>query len=176
MKLRFIFVLTLAVISFSSAFAVTPADYAGAWSFNREQSKDMPAQMASIKAFDLVVAADKGLKVDVDIETGTTQVPHVHQTYLYPLDGSESAITTEVMTPNGPMQVPTRLTGKVEENGALDLAISRDLKMREAVRTMKSAEKWELSADGKTMTVHVDEERPSGPAKYTMVFDRKAKG
>jgi len=173
MKLRFIFVLTLAVIAFSSALAVTPADYAGTWSFNREKSKDLPEQLAAVKAFDLTVAADKGLKVDVDIATGQTQVPHVHHILVYPLDGSETATTTEVMTPGGPKQIPTRLTGKVEDNGALDLTMSRDLQMKDQVRTLRSIEKWELSADGKSLTVHINEERPNGPATYVMMFERK---
>lgn len=141
--------------------------------FNPEQSKDLPAQLAALKAFDLTVAADKGLKIDVDIETGQTQVPHVHQSFFYPLDGTESATTTEVMTPAGPKQIPTRLTGKVEENGGLDLTMSRDLPMKDKVRTLQSVEKWELSADGKSLTVHVNEERPDGPATYAMVFERK---
>ena len=136
----------------------------------------MPAPMASIKSFNLTVAADKGLKVDVDIDPGQAEVPHIHHSVLYPLDGSESATTTDVMTPAGPKQVPTRVTGKVEGDGAIDLTMSRDLQMKDQVRTLKSAEKWELSADGKTLTVHMNEERPNGSAKYEMVFDRKAKG
>ena len=91
-------------------------------------------------------------------------MPHVHHSFVYPLDGSESATTTEVMTPNGPKQVPTRLTGKVEDNGVLDLTMSRDLQTKDQVRTLKSAEKWELD---------IDEERPNGPATYAMVFERK---
>lgn len=173
MKLRLIFVLTLIVIACSAAFGVSPADYAGAWSFNREQSKDVPAQLASVKAFDLTVAVDNGLKVEVDVETGQSQVPHMHHTYTYPLDGSESATTTEVMTPSGPKQIPTRLSANVEENGALDLTMSRDLSMKDQVRTLRTVEKWELSADGTSLTVHINEERPNGPATYTMVFQRK---
>jgi hypothetical protein len=38
---------------------------------------------------------------------------------------------------------------------------------------MARSEKWELSADGKSLTVHVNEERPNGPAIYAMVFERK---
>ena len=64
-----------------------------------------PAQLAAVKAFDLTVAADRSLKVDVDIETGQTQVPHAHQSFLYPLHGSETATTSEVIIP-GPEANP----------------------------------------------------------------------
>jgi hypothetical protein len=173
MNLRLIFVLACAAVALSSGFATTPVDYSGSWSLNREQSKDLPAQLASVKAFDLLVAAEKGLKVDVDIETGQAQVPHVHHSFLYPLDGSETATTNEIMTPGGPKQVPTRLSGKVENNGMLYLTLIRDIQMKDQVRTLRSAEKWELSADGQSLTVHVDEERPNGPATYAMVFQKK---
>jgi len=173
MNLRFISVLTLTIIASSSALAVTPADYAGTWSFNREKSKDLPEQITAVKGFDLTVTVDKSLKVDVDIETGQAEMPHMRRSLVYPLDGSESATTTEVRTPAGPKQIPTRLSGKVEENGALDLTLSRDLQMGGNLRTLKSVEKWELSADGKSLTVRVNEERPNGPAIYAMVFERK---
>jgi hypothetical protein len=173
MNRRFILILAYAGFTLASILAVTPADYAGSWSFNREQSKDLPAQLAGIKTFELTVAAENGLKVDVDIETGQAQVPKVHHSFLYPLDGSERATTSEIMTPAGPKQIPTRLSGKVEADGKLELSLTRELKMKDQVRSLRSVEKWELSADARTLTVHVDEERPDGPATYAMVFEKK---
>ncbi len=45
--------------------------------------------------------------------------------------------------------------------------------MKDETRTMKQNEKWELSADKATLTIHMTTDMPTGALKYDLGFKRK---
>lgn len=144
----------LATLSLSAA---TPANYAGTWTHDPAASKGMPPMFADIKAWTLTVKQDaKQLTNAVHIENdrvGTTD-----HTFVYALDGSETSTETPIMTPAGALQVPTKLQARAADNGTLRVTITRDIPMGgEAVHSV-TTEDWELSADGKTLTIHRHDE------------------
>jgi hypothetical protein len=171
------FLLSLALTPSSfGADAVKARDYAGAWLYDAAASKDMPPQFADIEqwALNVTQTADH-LNVHVQIKSKRPERPSMDQTLNYALDGTETTAKTQVMTPDGPAQVPTFLTAHVAAGGNLDISIARELPMGDEGRRFTTTEKWELAADGKTLTVHRHDQRPQGgTADFDVVFRKSA--
>jgi hypothetical protein len=167
----------LAILLFAlttAAFAAEPRSYAGKWSFDPALSKGLPTMYADVTKWTLDVTQNaEHVKVDVHIENKRPDRPSLDQAFDYALNGSETSSTSRVMTPNGPLDVPTKLTARVKESGALDITITRELTMGEQTRHLVIKEAWELSADGKTLTVHRKDERPQGESvEFDVVFKK----
>lgn len=143
----------LALLATLSLSAATPANFTGTWTHDAAASKGMPPMFSDIKAWTLTVKQDaKQLTNAVHIENdrvGTTD-----HTYVYALDGNETTTETPIMTPAGAQQVPTKLQARPGENGTLRITITRDFPMGGDTIHSVVTEDWELSADGKTLTIH----------------------
>ncbi len=157
-------------------------DYSGTWTLDVSKSK--LDERARIESQTLTVTqTDK----DIKIATATKRLPppaDVPQgggrpgggggmgggdsTMTYALDGKETTIEQE--TPRG--KVPVKLTGK-SDAGKLHLASSRTMNTQMGEMTMTTKETWELSADGKTLTVNRESTSPRGTNSSTMVFAKK---
>jgi hypothetical protein len=87
----------------------------------------------------------------------------------YPLDGKETK--TEFEGRMGKM--PGTLKGTVE-GGRLHLASSRTFNGPNGELTMITKEKWELSADGKTLTINSERSTPRGNESTTKIFIKKS--
>lgn len=91
------------------------------------------------------------------------------ETVTFSLDGKETK--TEMPGPMG--SIPVSLKAKFD---AVKLKLSRNSTMNGPMgeMTISSNETWELSADGKTLTINVDRSGPRGNETATKVFTRKS--
>ena len=180
--MRKLLFLTAAVCLFSiAAFAQDKkADYSGTWTLDLSKSK--LDERARIESQTLTVTqTDK----DIKVATSTKRLPPPadapqgggrpgggmgggDSTMTYALDGKETSIEQE--TPMG--KVPVKLTAK-SDTGKLHLASSRTMNTQMGEMTMTTKETWELSADGKTLTVNRESTSPRGTNSSTMVFAKK---
>ncbi len=82
----------------------------------------------------------------------------------YNLEGEETTATT----PRG----EAKLTAKKLEGDKLELTRSQSFEGRMGAITIKTVETWELSEDGKTLTVSSETETPRGARNSKMVFSK----
>lgn len=87
-------------------------------------------------------------------------------TTVYSLEGKET--TTE-----GAMGGQATLKAKVEKDNKLNLSRTQTIDSPNGQAAISVKETWELSADGKTLTVKRDVESPRGTNSTEMVFTRK---
>ncbi len=86
----------------------------------------------------------------------------------FTLDGKGKDVTMD--TPRGPSTAT--LSGK-SDGGKLILTTSRSFDGPNGPMTMSSKETWELSADGKTLTINTERTTPRGTDSTTKVFTKK---
>lgn len=166
-----------ALLLAAAAHPVTAAaqpDYTGAWTLDEARSTDLPPYYAQVARHHLDFAQTASrLEVDVTIQ-GVQPQPERFE-FVYSLDGAETGATTRVRTPEGMLDVPTRLRAAHGGDGRLHITITRQLPMRGETLTATGTEAWELSADGRTLTVHRVEQMPRGPEmRFDLVFVRDA--
>jgi hypothetical protein len=151
----------------------TPPDYSGAWTLDKAQSPGLPSFYANVSGQRLAVAqTGSRLVVDVEIDEAGASQPERFR-FEYALDGTETTATSRVRTQDGMTDVPTRLRAAHGDDGRLHISITRELPMRGQTVTATGTEAWELSADGRTLTVHRVEQMPrGGEVRFDMVFVR----
>lgn len=164
--------LTAATLAPRPAAPAAPPDYGGAWTLDQARSTGLPPFYAQVRGHRLSVTQDDAhLVVDVEIE-GAAAEPERFR-FEYALDGAETAATTRVRTPNGMMDVPTRLRAEHGADGRLHITITRELSMGGRTMTATGTEEWELSPDGRTLVVHRVEQMPQGgEMRFDMHFVR----
>ena len=86
----------------------------------------------------------------------------------YTLDGKATDMTVD--SPMGPSTVS--LTGKAE-GGKLMLSSSRTINGQMGQMTLTTKETWELSTDGKVLTINTERTTPRGTDTTTRVFNKK---
>jgi hypothetical protein len=164
--------LTLATLFFALTAAAAappqPASYAGKWTLDAAQSKNLPKFYERITKHALKIKQSPAtLNVAVTISLGDQDD---HFDFAYKLDGTETKTETSIHTPDGPLAVPTTLSAKVKDDGGLTITISRDVpNLGKGV----TVEDWQLSQDGNMLTIHrVDDRGPGGKIEADMVFVR----
>lgn len=165
-KSAFLFALFAAL----SIHAAGPANYAGNWTLDKAQSKDLPPYYENIKTHALkITQTDKELVLSVDIVSDSSD----HFDFTYKLDGTPVQAPTKVRTPNGPLEVPTTMKAVAAENGELTITIERELPSRDGTSFKgTTVETWRLGADGKTLTIERADQMRSRSFNSTMVFTR----
>jgi hypothetical protein len=158
----------------ASAVAPAPAapvNYSGHWTLDAARSRNLPPFYARVKSHVLDVTQDAAhLTVAVAIDIGEGEPDRI--SLPYSLDGQPVRTETLVRTPRGPMSVPTTLLATVDEAGAVHIAITRRVETPDGARELHGSEVWELSPDGRTLTVHRRDEMPQGTIDSDMVFAR----
>jgi hypothetical protein len=151
---------------------VPPPDYSGAWTLDKARSTGLPPFYSGVRGHRLAVAqTDARLTVDVEIDEGRAEPARFN--FVYALDGTETSTTSRVRTPNGMMDIPTRLRAAHGDDGRLHITITRELPRGGETVIATGSEAWELSADGHTLTVHrVDQMPGGGEMRSEMVFTR----
>ena len=164
-----------------SAFA-QKASYAGTWTLDASKSK-LDERMR-IESITLTVAqTDTELKVTTATKRqappadaparsgggggGMGRMGGGDGTTAYDLFGKETKI--EIDGPNGKM--PQMLKAKAE-GGKLNLSKSSSFSGPMGEISVTTKETWELSADGKTLTVNREQTTPRGTNTSTMVFTK----
>jgi hypothetical protein len=164
--------LLLALTGAAPSAAAAPPDYSGSWTLDKAQSPDLPPMYANVRGQRLAVAqTDARLVVDVEIDAGAAEPERF--SFTYSLDGVETTATTRVRTPDGMLDVPTRLRAAHGDDGRLHITITRQLPLRGQTVTTTGTEEWELAPDGRTLTVHrVEQMRNGSEMRFDMVFVR----
>jgi hypothetical protein len=168
------------------ALAFAPAtSFAGEWALDKSKS-ELPQMMANIEGMTLTVTQDdKQLTAEYKIifpegagpggggggrpggGGGGGRGPNKS---TYSLDGKKTTVSTE--TPNGAFT--TDYEAKWSADGkTLELKTVRHVNFQGNAMDLPTTEKWELSADGKTLTVNRTSESPRGTTSSKLVFTKK---
>lgn len=164
--------LILAIILMAASFAFAankPANYAGNWTLDFKQSKNLPKFYENVKSHKLFITQDEKL-LNVAVEVNLGQETADKLGFVYNLDGTESKTEVKIRTQNGPLNVPATLKALVRDDGKLQITISREIPMGDMPFKGITVEDWQLSADGKTLTIHREDETPRGKMQADMVF------
>jgi hypothetical protein len=174
-------VLTLAFCMSAVGVYAQKADFSGKWTLDVAKSK--LGERNNIETQTLTVAQTAN---DIKIDTATKRTPPPSGTpggggggggggmmgrggdgaATYMLDGKD--MKSEIAGPGGAM-VPVTTNGKID-GGKLLLSNSRTFTTPNGAITSTTKETWELSADGKTLTVNVERTSPRGTDTTTKVF------
>lgn len=189
-RVLFCGVLCCALLFAVAASAAAPANFAGTWVLDKSKSKDLPPQWTdNLEGYTLTVSQDdKQLTVEYKPEWKVGQSPmqgggggrgmgpgmgpggRVSMSVTYGLDGKES--TSE--SSGGRSFLSTFKADWKNDGKALELTNTRKFTTSDGEeRTTKMTERWELSADGKALTVNRSIETPRGNTKSTMVFNKQ---
>lgn len=157
----------------TAALAAPLPDYSGKWTLDLAASKDLPQRMyAGVASQTLTLKqTDKQVSFDIDIQR-KDDAPAFKQTLTFNLDGTPTETSSKVRTPNGEVTVPMTLTLKPAADGTLNVTEVRHLSMGEQKFEAETSEQWQLSADGKTLTVHRTDKMRRGTMSFDMVFRR----
>jgi hypothetical protein len=174
----------------AASAAPAPANFAGMWTLDKTKSKDLPPQWENVESYKLTVAQDaQQLTVDTKITrkenaegTGAGGPPPGGggggrrgggmgmmgpQNVSYKLDGSEATLD---------MGGRGSATAKAEwQNGGktLKLTTKRTFNFQGNDVTSTTTEIWDLSSDGKTLTIQRTSESPRGTMNSTLVFTKQ---
>jgi hypothetical protein len=86
----------------------------------------------------------------------------------YSLDGKETKVKME----GGRLSGEAKFKAKSEKDGTMKLMQTRSFETPMGSRSIKTTETWELSADGKTLTISSESETPRGNRSTKMVFSK----
>lgn len=181
-------VFAAALVLFLMAVGVSAQDkgnFSGHWELDTSKSK--LDERARIQAMTLDVTQTAA---DIKVQTKTTRTPRPDgdaggngggrgmgrgggfgggdSAMTYSLDGKETTIQQE-----GPMgSVPVTLKAKID-GGKLNLSSARTFNGPNGEISITTKETWSLSDDGKTLTVHREQNSPRGSTSYDLVFAKK---
>ena len=185
MKRNFFVLAIFAVmaLAISAAAQDKTANFSGTWELDVAKSK--LGDRAMIESQTLTVTqTDK----DITIKTDTKRTPPPadaaaspraggrmgggfgggDDNVTYTLDGKE--VKTEVDGRMGKM--PVTRSAKIS-GGKLQISSSRTFTGQNGEMTMTNKEKWELSSDGKTLTINAERSGMRGAESTTKVFNKK---
>lgn len=169
---KLIFIISLFCLLSLSSFAQTP-NFSGEWSLDKGKSKMDERQAASIESQTMKVEqTGKEVKVAITTKQAENQVGRRTDigggTNIYALDGKE--LNSENDSQIG--KVFVRSKGEIL-NGKLNLQLIRTINnpMGEIVITTK--EIWDLSDDGKTLTIKREFESQRGKIISDLSFTKK---
>lgn len=166
--------LCAALLLLSSALfaADAPVSYAGKWTLDKSQSKNLPPWYERVDSHALEITQDAG-SLNVAVTVTSAQHAPDRFDFHYNLDGTPTRTETMIRTPAGPAPVPTTLKAEPQSNGEVVITIDREMKDREG-QPMKgtTVERWKLDATGKLLTIERADEMPRGRMESTMVFTR----
>ena len=165
---KLILAIILLTVSVTIA-AVKPANFAGNWTLDKSLSKNLPKYYENISSHKLAITLDKkSLNVAIAITIGENLPDKFN--FDYNLDGTESKTQAQIRTPNGLVNVPTTLKAIEAGDEKLQITITRELNMNGNSFKGVTVENWQLSADGKTLTIHKIDEMPQGKVESEMIF------
>ena len=144
----------------ASAKPTAVSSFAGRWKLDVALSRDLPPWYDQVREHRLeITQTDSSLVVDVAlVDTAGTATP---LTFPYDLRRPVRT-TTKVLTPRGPIDIPTTLTAKPRPDGGVEIDIAREITMGERVLKPGDHESWTLSADGTQLLIDRVAEMP-GP-------------
>lgn len=165
--LCFIFILTV------SSFAQT-ANFAGEWMLDKAKSKLNERQKATVDSQILKAEqTENDIKVTVMTKLiegvgGRNRVDLSGGTIIFTFDGKET--TTEQQSEIGKISIKAKGAFK---NDKLKLETTRSFNTPMGEVSLKTKEDWELSADGKTLTIKRETEAQGRTESSELTYIRK---
>ena len=168
-------VIASVVLALSVAFTLTAAprtaDYSGKWTLDKSASKGLPHMYDKVSSHSIDVA-QTATKFTVAIDITRGEGEPIRQTLDFDLTGKATQAETTVHTPDGDRKLPMTLKGSVRDDGRVEVTEEREMRGPEGAVTARTYELWDISADGKTLTIHRKDQMPRGTFEYDMVFTR----
>lgn len=166
--------LLFAIFLFSlNTFAQTP-NFSGEWTLDKGKSKMDERQSASIESQTLKVE-QSNQEVKVTVTTKQTESQSGRRadigggTNTYPLDGKE--FNSENESQIGKVLIKSK--GEIKD-GKLNLQSIRTINNSMGDITITTKEVWELSADGKILTIKREFESQRGKINSELIFTKKS--
>lgn len=168
-----IFLLFIICFSAFNSFAQNP-DFSGEWILDKGKSKMDERQIASIESQILKVEqTDKEVKVTISTKQSGNQGGQRADigggTNTYSLDGKE--LNSEIDSQIG--KVSVKLKGEIKD-GKLNLQSVRSIDAPMGEISITTKEVWELSADGKTLTVKRELDSQRGKINSELILTKKS--
>lgn len=168
---KIIFLLTIICLVTLSAFAQTPK-FSGEWTLDKAKSKLDKQQSALLEKQTLLVEQTEK-EIDVTVKTnqigGENTIDIGGGKKTYPLDGKE--VTSETNTQIG--IVVSKFKGEIKD-GKLKLDSTRTFNTSNGDVSLITKDAWELSADGKTLTIKREAESPQGKISSELVYLKRS--
>lgn len=156
-----------------AAVAQGAVSYAGTWTLDPAQSRNLPPHYQRVSAHVLRITQDDA-KLTVSVTIESADRPAEQFDFQYRLDGEPTRTETMIRTPAGLTPVPTTLRAEPQENGGMRITVDREIKMPNGeTRNGASLEQWRLDASGNVLTIDRVDDTPRGRMESTMVFVRK---
>jgi hypothetical protein len=162
--------LALSVAVTLAAAPKTP-DYSGKWTLDRAASKNLPPMFEKVSSHKIDVS-QTAAKFTVALDIARGEAAPIQQTLDFDLTGKPTQTETTVHTPGGDRKLPMTLKASVREDGRVEVTEEREMRGPEGPVTAMTYELWDVSADGKTLTIHRKDTMPRGTFEYDMVFTR----
>jgi len=176
------FVLATAICLFAMTFAVSAQEnssFAGDWTLDKDKSE--LGERSRVESMTMkVTQSDNELTYERKMEREAGQVGGRGMgrggrrggggnvgAIAFSLDGKE----TKVKAP-GRRGGEVKLQAKTHEGGKLELWQTREFEGPNGAISIKTIETWELSDDGKTLTISSEMETPRGKRSSKMVFSK----
>lgn len=159
-----VFIASVVYLSGVAVLAAGP-NFSGTWELDKAKS-ELTGRMANIEGMTEIVTQDaQQITIDTKIMGAGGQAPS--QPFTYKLDGSEST-----MDVTG--RLPAKATLKAKwQSDVLELEQDRAMSMNGNDFTVTIKDQLQLSADGKTLTVHRKIDSPQGIQESKLVFNKK---
>jgi len=143
------------VIAFCTLLLSAPPDFSGKWVLNKDQSEMRTRDGEKPDITMTIEQAADTLKVKQE-----SSVEYMNREYSYKLNGE----TQDVEGRRGISKVTPKLEGDV-------LVVTT---VREGQQgTMTSTERWQLSADGKTLTINGKSQSSRGEFESKMIYQKQ---
>lgn len=155
-----------------NTFAQTP-NFSGEWTLDKGKSKLDERQAATIES-QILKVEQSNQEVKITVTTKQTESQNGRRadigggTNTYPLDGKEFNAENESQI--GKVLVKSK--GEIKE-GKLNLQSVRTINNQMGEITITTKEVWELSADGKILTVKREFDSQRGKITSELVFTKK---
>ncbi|MEA2572650.1 MAG: hypothetical protein QOI24_4651 [Acidobacteriota bacterium] len=154
-----------------TAAAPKVVDYSGKWTLDKPASKSLPHMFDKVSAHRIDVA-QTSTRFTVAIDITRSEGEPIRQTLDFDLTGKATQTETTVHTPDGDRKLPMTLKSTVREDGRVEVTEEREMRGPEGAVTATTYELWDISADGKPLTIHRKDQMSRGTFEYDMVFTR----
>jgi hypothetical protein len=150
-----------------SAMAATKVDFSGTWALDKSRSTGLQPGIDQT-----MTVKQTGDRLDIETKISGDQGDQVVKDH-YILDGKETEFTPPFM---GNAEAPPKgkRTSKWSADGkGFDANEQATIDGPDGAETIKVARRWQLSDDGKTLTIEMTFDGPQGVAKSKRVFAKK---
>ena len=152
--------LTIAATTYADA---AKADFSGTWELDKEKSEGLPGG-----AHQKMIVKQTGDRLDIEIETSGPQ-GNRKVTDSYIVNGKEAEFTPALVG-GGTSKGGKRTSTWSAEGKGFDATEEATIEGEEGTDTIKGTRKWQLSPDGKSLTIEMQLEGSQGQIKSKRVF------